>query len=821
MAHQPRTVTTPGGTSQTIKPQTLASGAKTNISALQPGFFANAPSFEGKFQFFSPDVVAKGQEEFRKATPSGSNFRQLLNNGIRSLNDAGIERGNLTDQEVVQFGLTVLNIPGARDQFESFKQSRQPSQQPIEQFKLPPAPTEAPVGGTAQLATASATAPRQTTTQFVQEFRAREGRVPTNEEKLAFAARRSGPARTVQPRLIDGVPETAAQATARQTGEDFLASFRGRPDLQQGAQFQKGQRDIAAGLNPLTGQPVGGAARPGAPAPVTPRGVPTAPQPFTPDPTQAAATPGQAQAAAPDQRDTQIQALQQALASFQAPQQPVGPSPQQEAFESQLAALQELIQGSFQPTAQEAETQTQIDALTSQARNLAASRDLGLAQIEDQPIALPFITGQQAGLQRQAATQAGALAAQAEPLQTQLARLQATRQGQLQAASSGLEFAGQAATRQLQQESLDLQRQQQAFNQAQPIKIGDRLVRLDPATGETTVIFEPAPVASKPVSVSPGAALVDSVTGEVIFNNPKDAGTGAAGLSPAQISDALSKGYDTDSKLNNYARIIQGGVQPQDLKDPTQAQSSAASFAARVAQASPVIDELERKFASQFGKAPFVPERFKSEDRKQFEQAERTFINAVLRRESGAVISPSEFAEARLQYIPQAGDATKVLNQKRETRRLILEGLTSEAGRALEQGRGDDLDNILDGIGFRTESQTSLKGKLNTFKVGSRSVTVRDDIQDRIKQADEEFFRATGKHIQVNSSFRSREKQTELFKSLSAKGARVAAPGTSFHERGLAIDVTNWQEAEPFLRRQGLRNELTDDKGHFSIGEFA
>lgn len=42
----------------------------------------------------------------------------------------------------------------------------------------------------------------------------------------------------------------------------------------------------------------------------------------------------------------------------------------------------------------------------------------------------------------------------------------------------------------------------------------------------------------------------------------------------------------------------------------------------------------------------------KSDDRQQFEQAQRNFINSVLRQESGAAIADSEFENAKKQYFP-------------------------------------------------------------------------------------------------------------------------------------------------------------------------
>ncbi len=56
------------------------------------------------------------------------------------------------------------------------------------------------------------------------------------------------------------------------------------------------------------------------------------------------------------------------------------------------------------------------------------------------------------------------------------------------------------------------------------------------------------------------------------------------------------------------------------------------------------------------------------------EQAQRDFVNAILRRESGAAISESEFQNARKQYFPQSGDGQQVLKQKEANRRLAIEG---------------------------------------------------------------------------------------------------------------------------------------------------
>lgn len=105
--------------------------------------------------------------------------------------------------------------------------------------------------------------------------------------------------------------------------------------------------------------------------------------------------------------------------------------------------------------------------------------------------------------------------------------------------------------------------------------------------------------------------------------------------------------------------------------------------------------------------------------------------------------------------------------------------------------------------------------------IGGKDIKVSNEIASKLEQADAEMFKKTGKHISINQSFRTYEQQANLYKKLSPKGSRVAPPGKSFHEKGLAVDVSNWKEAEPYLRKYGLLNNLADDKGHFSFKEFA
>lgn len=59
-------------------------------------------------------------------------------------------------------------------------------------------------------------------------------------------------------------------------------------------------------------------------------------------------------------------------------------------------------------------------------------------------------------------------------------------------------------------------------------------------------------------------------------------------------------------------------------------------------------------------------------------QAKRDFLNAVLRRESGAVIAQPEFDNGDKQYFPQIGDSKAVKDQKKKNRELAINGILQE-----------------------------------------------------------------------------------------------------------------------------------------------
>lgn len=144
---------------------------------------------------------------------------------------------------------------------------------------------------------------------------------------------------------------------------------------------------------------------------------------------------------------------------------------------------------------------------------------------------------------------------------------------------------------------------------------------------------------------------------------------------------------------------IPGTTQPlRPAKDPNadkplnDSQAKALLFGSRMQEAEKVLTGLEGKYSpgainakSAAENTPFVGglagmagNAMLSDAGQQAEQAQRDFINAVLRRESGAAISASEFENARKQYFPQPEDKPGNLAQKRANRQLAIKGLLQE-----------------------------------------------------------------------------------------------------------------------------------------------
>jgi hypothetical protein len=103
-----------------------------------------------------------------------------------------------------------------------------------------------------------------------------------------------------------------------------------------------------------------------------------------------------------------------------------------------------------------------------------------------------------------------------------------------------------------------------------------------------------------------------------------------------------------------------------------------------------------------------------------------------------------------------------------------------------------------------------------------QTVFLRQTVRDKLLAADAAMFKKQREHILVNYGFRSNTLQYDLYVKLSGKG-KVAPPGMSFHETGMAIDVANWRDAQRFMIEAGFVGGcygIEEDYVHYSINEL-
>ena len=141
----------------------------------------------------------------------------------------------------------------------------------------------------------------------------------------------------------------------------------------------------------------------------------------------------------------------------------------------------------------------------------------------------------------------------------------------------------------------------------------------------------------------------------------------------------------------------------------TESQGNATAFGMRMLESNKLLTDLEGKGVTSGGRikgaiegtltslVPYMGENLAqgagaimntlpsiaggpSEQQQMYQQAKKNFITAVLRKESGATIQPSEFKTEEEKYFPQAGDTANVLKQKQKARELAIEAMKIQAG---------------------------------------------------------------------------------------------------------------------------------------------
>jgi len=214
---------------------------------------------------------------------------------------------------------------------------------------------------------------------------------------------------------------------------------------------------------------------------------------------------------------------------------------------------------------------------------------------------------------------------------------------------------------------------------------------VDPVTGQVKVLN----------------TMANSQSPDSIASNFRQAAEGAANravqMRGQNLADARAKETNQLGKApNGYQWSADGsslipipGGPADKAKNMNESQSNANIFYGRANESNKILNDLQGKYSvgklgakrgaegiwgigaalGAAGNTMLGP------NEQQVEQAQRDFVNAVLRKESGASISPSEFENAYKQYFPTIGDSERVIKQKADNRQKELEGLLTATGK--------------------------------------------------------------------------------------------------------------------------------------------
>jgi hypothetical protein len=301
-------------------------------------------------------------------------------------------------------------------------------------------------------------------------------------------------------------------------------------------------------------------------------------------------------------------------------------------------------------------------------------------------------------------------------------------------------YAGQKGLESTDQQELALAK---ALREKKLIETNDIMQSLTGAPEKTTELAGPsyqgvAPSAVMPaVPASPQEALAKALKSETGAGNmllPSIIEQVLPKQIPDQIKFKMAKEGGYTGTFNDFinqmteadkARIaidkqrlgLEGarlGLEQQKLSQEmqmpklTESQGNAVGFGVRAKEANSLLNQLEQSGVKDTGKVrstvagivgatPFVGEKAEqgmhaamnvlpeflggpSEAQQATDQARRNFVTAVLRKESGAAISNSEFYNEAQKYFPQPGDAPSVIKQKQHARETAIKSLEYQAG---------------------------------------------------------------------------------------------------------------------------------------------
>lgn len=181
------------------------------------------------------------------------------------------------------------------------------------------------------------------------------------------------------------------------------------------------------------------------------------------------------------------------------------------------------------------------------------------------------------------------------------------------------------------------------------------------------------PVALQTVETDQGIQTFNPRTGQLtpVLRDGKP----VMGKATGQLNEGQSNAVTYGIRMQQADQILRP-LENAGLKDTGKIRAGVSGTLGAI----PLIgDALSRGSDNIFNTLPSILGGL-SEDQQAVIQARINFITAVLRKESGASISPTEFATAEKNYFPAPGDSEKIVQQKQAAREAAIRGMKISAG---------------------------------------------------------------------------------------------------------------------------------------------
>lgn len=212
---------------------------------------------------------------------------------------------------------------------------------------------------------------------------------------------------------------------------------------------------------------------------------------------------------------------------------------------------------------------------------------------------------------------------------------------------------------------------------------------IDPVTGQTRVVNS----VQNTQSPDNAATVAATIRGQNLTDARAREATAATMTKPFEVTgpDGTPMLVQQD-KRGNVVPVQGFGPKAGAAKPLTEGQAKANLFGTRMQESHAILNDLADQGVTRGslvkqgaeavpligGGLGMLANSMATPQQQQVEQAQRDFVNAVLRRESGAAISSSEFDSAKKQYFPQPGDSREVMAQKKRNRETAIQGMLAE-----------------------------------------------------------------------------------------------------------------------------------------------